>query len=98
MSTQGRGLQNIVRSKSAPTVVATAVVAQCLAANKHRLSAVLVNAHASVVCYIGRDNTVTAANGIPLAAGASFTDNFSTDAWFVIPASSTTDLRVLEVA
>lgn len=98
MSTQGRGTLNIVRSKSAPAAIAVTAVTICLASNKHRLSAVFVNAHASIACYLGKDATVTTANGIPLAAGASFTDSFSTDAWYVIPASGTTDLRVLEVA
>lgn len=51
----------------------------------------------SATIFIGKDD-VTTANGFPVPAGASFTDEFSMDAWYGIVASGTEEMRVLEVA
>ena len=78
-----------------PAPTNTAAVA--LAANSSRITAVIQNV-GTVDVYIGKDNTVTTTNGLLLAAGASLTDDSSTDAWWGITASGTADLRILEVA
>lgn len=81
-------------SNPAPTTSATLV----LAANASRLSAVIVN-DGTVKCYLGKDNTVTASNGIPIQPnGGVLVDGDSTDAWWGITAAGTADLRVCEVA
>ena len=88
--------RNINRPRTVYGPIAAAVATLVIPANKHRLSCVIANAHATVAVYIGPAG-VTIANGIPIAAGASFTDNFSTDAWYMIPASGTSDVRAVEV-
>lgn len=80
-------------SASAPTTTATLV----LAANTGRKSAIIRNA-GSVTSYMGKDNTVSVANGVPLAPGETLSDTTSTDAWWGITAVGTADLRVCEVA
>lgn len=80
-------------SASAPTGAA----AVALAANASRIEALIRNA-GSVVVYLGKDNTVTTANGVPLNPGDALTDDRSTDAWWAITAGGTGDLRISEVA
>ena len=89
-------------SKSAPAAVAFAadpapVAASVLAANVNRRAALIANAGVNTV-YLGRDNTVTVANGIPLGPGASLTDSWSSDAWWgIMAANEAGDVRVVEV-
>lgn len=65
-------------------------------ANDQRLSLVIVNNSAAIV-YLGTATGVTAANGLPLAAGASLTDTTSGDPWWVFSAASA-DMRCLETS
>ena len=87
---------------SAPTVVTATSAATgilLLAANKKRITAVLQNLDPTNDVFIGSDTTVTTANGIKLAAGASFVDDNSTGAWRGICTSgNTASVRVLEVS
>lgn len=88
----------VLRPKSAPTAVApTTSATLLLAANTARGVCLISNAHASATVYLGRDNTVTSSNGVPLPAGETLTDGLSTDAWWGIMASGTGDVRVLEI-
>lgn len=75
----------------------TAVAAQCLARNALRLRALISNNGAQTV-YLGKDATLTTANGLPLPAGASLDDDASTDPWWAVTASGTGDLRICEVS
>jgi hypothetical protein len=68
-----------------------------LAANADRVTALIVN-NGSVTVYLGKANTVTAANGLPLVAGATLEDGESGSAWYGITASGSSDVRVLEVS
>jgi hypothetical protein len=69
-----------------------------LAANTGRKSALIVNNGDGTV-YLGKDNTVSASNGIPLGPGQSISDTTSTDAWWAwAPTGVTSDFRVVEVA
>ena len=91
-------VQGTKGSKSAPTAVSVASTAtSILAANTSRKAAFIANNGTQTV-YLGRDNTVTTANGLPLAAGQTWPDDTSTDAWYGIVASGTCDVRFLEVA
>lgn len=81
-------------SDEAPT---DASATEILAANTSRKSAVIYN-NSSGIVYLGTSG-VAATTGIPLAAGQSFTDTVSTDAWYARCASGVTgDLRIIEVA
>jgi hypothetical protein len=81
-----------------PVTVGIGVNVQLLAANPDRRSAVIVNNSAGIV-YVGKDNTVSAANGIPLVAGGSIADTTSGDAWWAFNGQAgTADVRCLEVA
>lgn len=83
------------KTTAAVSVGSTATL--ILAANADRERALIVN-NGSQTIYLGKDNTVTTANGLPLAAGASLEDDRTSDAWYGIVASGTADVRVLEVA
>jgi hypothetical protein len=77
--------------------VGIGVNALVLGANNERLTAVIINNSAGVV-YLGKDATVAVANGLPLAANASFTDVSSIDDWWVFNGQAgAADIRVLEV-
>ena len=90
-------LKGSAGTKNAPVqVTVTTAATQILAANPNRAGAIIANTGASTL-FIGRDNTVTTGNGIPVAAGGSIEDNQSGDAWFGIVASGTADVRALEV-
>ncbi len=73
-----------------------------LAANPNRVSALIINAGSQTV-YLGGTGGIAAGvalsstSGNPLLAGASITDNSSTDEWWGIAASTTGDLRITEV-
>lgn len=80
-----------------PTVAANAN-GLILAANASRKSALIVNAGDGTV-YLGKDNTVSATNGIPLGPGQSITDTTSVDAWWAfVPTGVASDFRIVEVA
>lgn len=83
-------------NKSAPTTVSVTTVATLiLAANGSRAVANIANVSSQTV-YMGRDATVTTANGWPLAAGSNLEDRETTDAWYGIVAATTADVRPLE--
>lgn len=77
---------------AAPTNTAAVV----LAANTERERALIYN-NGSQTVYLGKDGTVTTANGLPLIPGAALEDDRTADAWWAIVASGTGDLRILEV-
>lgn len=78
----------------APTTTATLITL----ANTARSGLYIYNAHATVDCFIGPSSGVTASTGIPLlhATGAFFDDHTS-NAWYGITASGTSDLRVIVI-
>jgi hypothetical protein len=84
-------------TKAFTTAAPTASAAQCLAANANRLRALIENNGVQTV-YLGKDNTITTATGLPLASGASAEDDATTDAWYAITATGTGDLRIVEVS
>ena len=75
-----------------------------LPANANRISAVIVN-NGSQTVYLGGDpggvaqgQALSSTTGFPLLAGASTTDVSSNDAWWALAASTTGDLRIMEVS
>ena len=78
--------------------VQPAADATLLAANASRISAVFQNVGTVDVYILPGSGTASATNGLKLEAGKSFTDDNSTGAWKVAPASGTGDVRVIEVA
>jgi hypothetical protein len=77
--------------------VGIGVNALVLGANNERQTAVIINNSAGVV-YLGKDATVAVANGLPLAAGQSWTDASSIDDWWVFNGQAgAADIRILEV-
>lgn len=64
--------------------------------NDQRLSLIILNNSAGIV-YLGNATGVTAANGLPIAAGASLTDTSSGDSWWVFSVASA-DMRCLETS
>lgn len=84
---------------SAPASVApTGSAAQGVAANTARIQVVMINNGAATV-YMGSDNTVTTANGIPLQGnGGGYVDDSTTGAWFFITGGATGDVRILEIS
>ena len=83
----------------AQATVGTSAV-QLAAASTSRKNVVIVNAGTATI-YLGKDNTVTATGatgGIPLPAGATLTDENTTDAWWAISGTAGQDVRVLTVA
>lgn len=79
------------------TAAPTNSAAQALAANTSRKEALIYN-NGTMTVYLGKDNTVTTSNGLPLAPGATLRDDRATGAWWAIVASGTGDLRIVEVA
>ena len=84
-------------TKTFAPVSVTTTATQLLAYNGNRRVALISNNSAAAI-YLGRDNTVTVANGMNLAAGGAITDTDSEDAWWAITASGASDTRVLEIA
>ena len=80
-------------SANAPTVAA----ALALAANASRVTALIQNTGA-VDVWLGKDGTLTTANGFFLRAGDTYSDGDSTDAWWAITAGAVAALRIIEVA
>jgi hypothetical protein len=86
---------------SAPAAVnATATAGQLLGANANRKTAMLQNRDSANHVYIGKDNTVTAANGIDLPPGGGmFVDDRTTGAWYGICSSGqTASVAILEIS
>lgn len=84
-------------SKTFTDPAPTSSAASLVAANASRKSVTIHNA-GTVTVYLGKDNTVTTTNGLPLAPNATLSDESSTDAWWGITGSGTGDLRICEVA
>lgn len=82
--------------KTAPRAVAINTGAvRLVQVNALREMSIIANS-GTVAIYLGRDNTVTTANGLPLAAGASLTDDVSDDEWWAI-AGGAGEARIIEV-
>lgn len=86
----------IDRPKTLSTGAPTTTAGQIVAANTARNQVRIKNTHASAIVYLGKDATVTAANGYPLAVGEELIDEISTDAWFAIMAAGTGAVHVIE--
>lgn len=80
----------------ASQVTASTSASVLLAANANRVSAIFYN-NGSVTVYIGGSG-VTSSNGFPIPAGQSFTDDASNGVWYVVSASSTASIGVIEVS
>ena len=76
------------------TIATTATLIR--AGNSRRSSLVMAIASGGPV-YLGRDNTVSVANGVPWSSGTVLTDDDSNDDWWGIVASGTADVRGIEV-
>lgn len=87
-------------SKSAPVTGNVTTSAASLVADNPRRRAVMIrNNDASASIYLGSDATVTtsgATQGIAVAAGATFVDRVSRDAWWAI-AGGTVSVTYIEV-
>ena len=84
--------------KVEPTAVSVGTSATLIAGtNGSRIACRITNNHASAAVYLGSTSNVTATTGMPLAAGQSYDDIYSRDAWYAISAASTIDVRVLTV-
>lgn len=59
----------------------------------HRVSFTVVNADPTATVYLGMNNTVTTATGLPIVAGASFTEDYYVGDIYAIVAAGTVDLR-----
>lgn len=81
--------------KISRTVTVAATATKIAVTNGNRKSMVITNTSA-VTIYLGGDATVTTANGTPLVAGASLSDNASVGEWWAIVAAATADIKVLE--
>lgn len=82
--------------KTEPRAITVANVATLLAPlNGMRVAFLVHNNEAQTVMYIGRTNAVTAANGVPVDAGDTFTESDSYDAWWGIVAAGSADSRVI---
>lgn len=81
------------------SVTATTDAGLLVAASAHRKT-VLIQNQGSVTVYLGKSTVTTSGStrGYALFAGSTFVDNASTEAWYVIAASSTAIIHVLEVA
>jgi len=87
-----RGTKTTSNTAISVTTAATSIIA----ANTARKGLIITN-NGTVPVYLGIAG-VTTANGIPLPAGASLTDDVTTDAWYGIVASGTADVRVVEIS
>jgi hypothetical protein len=83
-------------AKTFTTAAPTGTAVEILSANAVRKSAVIRN-HGGQTVFLGKNSSVTIANGFPVYAGESFSDNESNDAWFAITEGSTGDLRMVQV-
>lgn len=79
-------------SDPAPTTSASSIVS----ASASRIAVSIYN-NGSQTVYLGKDNTVSSTNGMPLVAGGSMSDDVSSDAWWAVTASGTGDLRIIVV-
>lgn len=88
-------LRKIVKTPTTTAVTcATTATLAPTSALSNRLTITLIN-NSSVTIYIGGSG-VTTSNGLPLAPGASFTDDVEDSPYYCRVASGTADLRVLE--
>lgn len=76
---------------------------QIVGANPQRIGLIIVNTSTTVPIYVGQDNTVTAANGIPILPQGNLTEQNGgggTEMYygpvFGIPSSGTVDVRYWE--
>jgi hypothetical protein len=86
--------------KGRKTFAATSVgstATKIVSGNAKRITLTLRNVGSADV-YLGRDATVTTANGLLLKPAETLTDENSTDAWFGIVTSTPSDVRSMEVA
>jgi len=90
----GRGATGAGGSFGQQDVSTSAV--EVVAANDDRLS-VLVQNTGSETIYVGFDATVTAANGVQVAAGGTYADGTYSGAVYAITSSGTSDVRFQEV-
>ena len=67
-----------------------------LAANQHRVFAEIKNTDASISVYIGPDSGVTSSNGHLLKAGEAFSFENMPDAVYMIAASGTPTVTIIE--
>lgn len=77
-------------------VVVGTTAASVAAARPSRISLKIVNLGA-VTVYFGTSSAVSAANGIPIAAAASHTEEFYNGAVFMISGTVAQDVRLWEV-
>lgn len=82
--------------KTVSAVTANGTAALVKAENLKRLCIMIYNAGAADA-YLGPDDTVTTSSGMLLKSGSILTDVSSADAWWVITAGSTADIRIIEV-
>lgn len=85
---RGNGVVSPVTVTDLPTLLATA--------NPSR-GAILLQNVGSVDVYLG-DVNVTTGTGLQLAAGQTYSDDRTTQAWYGVVASGTSDVRVLVVS
>lgn len=91
------GASSGTKTFSTPATQPSGTARLVLAANASRKQATIFNA-GTVTTFLGKDNSVTTANGLPLLPNAAVEDLASSDAWWGITAGTTADLRVCEVA
>jgi hypothetical protein len=83
---------------SAPTVVSVGTAAVRIdQGTPGRIYIVIVNNGTGAI-YVGRDNTVTTANGLPIGPGASATFNLGPNLELWAVSTATQDVRVMEAA
>lgn len=69
---------------------------QILAANANRRFSEVKNMDASIIVYVGKDNSVTSGNGYPIKAGEAFDFEGYAGAIFAVAASGTPTLAYIE--
>jgi hypothetical protein len=90
----GQQFDKTVRVRSHPTDVATSTTAAiATAADTTRIAVMFQNKDASITIYLGNSD-VASNKGIALAAGQTYVDDRSSDAWYARSASGTPALGV----
>jgi len=84
-------------TKTTTSVSVTTAATLILTANSNRKVAKLLNNGVKTV-YLDKTSGVSVATGYPLVPGAELTDESSTDAWYGITSSGSSDVRTLEMA
>jgi len=80
-------------SAVAPTIAAVKIADE----NPQRISMTIHNA-GGTAAFLGNDAGVTSATGMPLMPGEKHIDRESTDAWWVVMASRSGDVRGMEIS